>query len=964
MDLFSGLTSFGQYINANASPQEDNKIKRKVMINPTKNIFNNNVLSSNDKYIHKRAAAKMKLSRNHEKTGVIPKQFNKRRLFKNKKKLNFELFGNTRNTVDSDSVFSDDNTYDASCDMRSCSSNASRVSGQNFNRNMFVDKCDKFLDNRNHERKFVQKVQDDNNFLSQFEPLKYDNSGLPSSSNAVPSGSGSETMINRMEAERDLALKGGFSNFGEDNDMTYGVVDDAHFTHNNMKPNFKSRGLNNRRSEQAATVHQRKMESFSGSLNKDRPDWQHKKEQQPLFNPTTRISNIFGSPVFTDYLEGRYNPGKERRNEKPFQEEKVAPGLGLGAHENPKFTAGGGDLYRVYRPNVDQLRTANRPKLSYGRPVIPGQKGFRGKVLGRQVKNTRGVRFREYEPGYYKPTYTGQVHAPKMIGEVDPMRLGGANRSKEEKYIGPATHNVDKVTSTELRDGPGHKYREPFKRTYNQAEARGFHLVEGLKGHAGNYDAYVQDPTMREIHAETDRVGNGAIGDQQRTQYFDPKDVRDVNMRNVHASPDRTGAAMTGDKQKEHFYNPGDVPQANMRNVHPSPDRSGKAMVGDKHGAHFYNDKDIPQANMRNVHPSPDRSGKAMVGDKHGAHFYNDKDIPQANMRNIHPSPDRSGVAMTGDRKGAHFYNDKDIPQANMRNVHPSPDRSGAAMTGDRKGAHFYNDKDIPQANMRNVHPSPDRSGAAMTGDRKGAHFYNDKDVPQANMRNVHPSPDRSGAAMTGDRKGAHFYNDKDVPQNTMREIHSENDRAGRATTGSRQNTHYYNPNDVPQNTMREIHSETDRTGKAATGDKHGAHYYNPGDVPDVTVREETGYTNWKGPWREYVDRQRSRAAAHNAKVNITKEVVAKGRAPTNIKHNVGPTTGFTSYRMRDPEQSDYINHPGLLNQTPDKMPFKMENVKNPTWWFNNRFTTYPDENLKKNPYINNIVHKAVIEHL
>ena len=43
----------------------------------------------------------------------------------------------------------------------------------------------KFMDNRKHERKFVPKVGDNNNFLSQFEPMKFNNSGLPASSNAV-----------------------------------------------------------------------------------------------------------------------------------------------------------------------------------------------------------------------------------------------------------------------------------------------------------------------------------------------------------------------------------------------------------------------------------------------------------------------------------------------------------------------------------------------------------------------------------------------------------------------------------------------------------------------------------------------------------------------------------------------------------------------------------------------------------
>jgi hypothetical protein len=196
---------------------------------------------------------------NPSKTGIIPKGYNK---------LNPET-----QSADNVSVFSDDVSLNV------CSNdNNSVMSSGNINKpGFFLDKCEKFIDNRKYEQQFVKKVKNDDNYLSQFELGKFDNCGNPSSSNAVENGNGLNTSVSRMERERELAIKGGYSNFDEDNDMTYGIVEPQNFVHSNMMPNFKQKGVGNKlRTEHANGVFQQKMELFSGSTNDNRPDWKHK----------------------------------------------------------------------------------------------------------------------------------------------------------------------------------------------------------------------------------------------------------------------------------------------------------------------------------------------------------------------------------------------------------------------------------------------------------------------------------------------------------------------------------------------------------------------------------------------------------------------------------------------------------------------------------------------------------------
>ena len=75
----------------------------------------------------------------------------------------------------------------------------------------------------------------------------------------------------------------------------------------------------------------RKMDLFTGSLNN--LEWKPKTERRPLFSPLVGLTHIYGSPVMTSEYESRFIPSRERRNEKPFQETRVTPGLNLGYNE-------------------------------------------------------------------------------------------------------------------------------------------------------------------------------------------------------------------------------------------------------------------------------------------------------------------------------------------------------------------------------------------------------------------------------------------------------------------------------------------------------------------------------------------------------------------------------------------------------------------------------------------------------
>jgi len=139
--------------------------------------------------------------------------------------------------------------------------------------------------------------------------------------------------------------------------LTGKKVDGSYFQHNNMVPFFGSnlRNINtdNNKSESV-------LDNYVGAGS------QHikKSEQAPLFAPAENQQWAYGAPNSSDFYQSRVNPSMRMANVKPFADEKVGPGLGLGY-----TTAGAGGFNSGMMTRdawldktVDQLRADSNPK--------------------------------------------------------------------------------------------------------------------------------------------------------------------------------------------------------------------------------------------------------------------------------------------------------------------------------------------------------------------------------------------------------------------------------------------------------------------------------------------------------------------------------------------------------------------------------------------------------------------------
>jgi len=141
--------------------------------------------------------------------------------------------------------------------------------------------------------------------------------------------------------------------------LTGEKVGGSYFEHNNMVPFF---GSNLRTQIQSANTTEGIVDSYTGSGS------QHinKKEQSPMFSPDENEAWAHGAPNRSDFFQSRVNSSMKMANVKPFQEEQVAPGLGLG------YTTEGGNGFNSgmmqrdsWMPKTaDELRVETNPKAN------------------------------------------------------------------------------------------------------------------------------------------------------------------------------------------------------------------------------------------------------------------------------------------------------------------------------------------------------------------------------------------------------------------------------------------------------------------------------------------------------------------------------------------------------------------------------------------------------------------------
>lgn len=213
-------------------------------------------------------------------------------------------------------------------------------------------------------------------------------------------------------------------------------VDESYFQHQNMVPYFGGK------------MKQRKFDpkSFESLMDSKMGTGSQqivKTEQSPLFKPEDNMNWSFGMPNQNDFMQSRVNPSLRMANVKPFQEETVAPGLGLGYTSQGAggFNSGMMDREAWMPKSVDNLRVANKPKAGgaglygYEGPADSAIKTMgTAEHMGRMEKNRPE---KTYEMGGNRLfTTTGLEKGQTLRSDIVPRNI--TRQSTGTEYVGVA----------------------------------------------------------------------------------------------------------------------------------------------------------------------------------------------------------------------------------------------------------------------------------------------------------------------------------------------------------------------------------------------------------------------------------------------------------------------------------------------------------------------------------------------
>lgn len=245
-----------------------------------------------------------------------------------------------------------------------------------------------------------------------------------------------------------------WATFSTEQDMTYDVVDKKDMTFENMEhfTNQRDFSVYNDYNEQRSP---HAIELFTGTSKNYFP----KKENVELFEPQQDVTFANGMPVMTGLFQDRYLDAVklERRNEMPFEQRQVGPGIGLDINQDS--LNGFHDTTRILPRNIDELRRADKQQESKTEPVNHGKMGDKRAQVTPWKKHLP-KKYREYSEGDLLPG-SNQFSAARVRDNIN-LRVGNRIFSQEE--FGVAKTHVPQFTNETkgvVQDPHREVYKEP-----------------------------------------------------------------------------------------------------------------------------------------------------------------------------------------------------------------------------------------------------------------------------------------------------------------------------------------------------------------------------------------------------------------------------------------------------------------------------------------------------------------------
>jgi hypothetical protein len=455
--------------------------------------------------------------------------------------------------------------------------------------------------------------------------------------------------------------------------LTGKPMEKDNFKHNNMTPYFGAK-IKGRTADANIT------ESILDNLNGSGSQQFSKTERAPLFKPQAHMQFANGAPNMTDFYESRVNPSMNMSNVKPWEEQRVGPGLNQGYANNGSggFNSGMEARDKWVDRNVDELRTKNNPKVSYGLANHEGP--AYNYIRNAPTAETQG-RVEKYLPDtYYLNTpdrwFTttgiekGETQRPNMI-QKDVNRTStseeyygvGSNTEGNAYYVDGHYENSKKqqlgchqqgpaVLTNQAAASSGDYGRDGYKLLKNNRTCVNSNRMGGIGGALKSAIAPVIDmlrPTRKENVIGNCRVYGDAGSTVPKPTVFNPADRTPTTIRETTEGKIGMNHLNVENQKEGAYYVSTHTPVENERDT-TNVDYTGNASFNS--GATTYNAAYNQRNNVNKTYVNrPNQGGTALLNNEQTIHIdKNEKDrnnnrmwVPNGGVATAIPSVETHG---------------------------------------------------------------------------------------------------------------------------------------------------------------------------------------------------------------------------------------------------------------------------------------------------------------------------------
>jgi len=262
--------------------------------------------------------------------------------------------------------------------------------------------------------------------------------------------------------------------------LTGKKVSSKEFTHNNMTPFFGGQVRQNVGAQANTGI----LDSYTGAGATTIA----KREVETMFDTANKpYGNPFGLEPSADYIKEHIDVPRSRAGEKPFEPVRVAPGV------EEKFGSTGKGGFQQFEVNetmmknirrTDDLRTADKPKLSYNKPVVPG-----AHFVGSASDSAGEVR--KYKPDTFFIDESGERYIGAFASDAQKETARPVQVLKHQSRPETSVEYIPAGASTEFGESyVTGSYRTPMAQQYGGA---GYRNADASSYYTGDVDAPAAD---------------------------------------------------------------------------------------------------------------------------------------------------------------------------------------------------------------------------------------------------------------------------------------------------------------------------------------------------------------------------------------------------------------------------------------------------------------------------------------